>query len=415
MISWALVRGNKHLFRTKNAQEDSSNATSSQIDSSSSSHKDKANTPYHNVADTAELQGPAQDFFSDIIDVEMTEVFASTTEQVAARGHPAPLVTYDDEEGHKTYRHVGVWTSSRPVYQVEHLPGCSHEAVVSMPSIVSPSCEYDSGFGPTLSPIHEVFEDLSVGSRQPRPIEPPVDCGPSPHMLWEGSQRSFGTSSYGEHSSGLFRHTTGMASGPPTPSDASFRTSTHTRSLSNGANQDTRFCIPKVPKDFFGFGRVFAVAARRPHGGTSSAQHLASSTAEVPLSLPVENSVSIFIVIQPEDAHTWCVSVNSYGGQGLTAPGLRRGAKESHAIIHDEDTEPCKLPNEPRMRKRPIRLSVQDSQDLISSASRINFGSVRRIGFDTRLRNVGQVSSASLPYFRTYALDTLRTRNKLVS
>ena len=114
MISWGFVRGNKHQLGTKIAQERELNAASPQVDSSSSSHNDKGNAPYHEFADTAELRGPAPDLFSDIIDIEMTEAPASSTEQVAARPHCDSLETCDDEEGQTTYRYVGVSASSRP-------------------------------------------------------------------------------------------------------------------------------------------------------------------------------------------------------------------------------------------------------------------------------------------------------------
>ena len=287
---------------------------------------------------------------------------------------------------------------------------------MSIPSVVNHSCESESGFGPTLPPIQEFLEDSPIDSCQPCPIEPAVDCGPSPRMPWGGSQKSVGTSSYGEHSSGQFKHTTGMASGPPTPSDASFRTSIRAASLSNGVAQDTGFFIPRAPKQFFGVGRVFAVV-QRAHASINSTGILSSSRYGMRCedSDVVENGVFVFIVVQPQETHAWCLPVNSHQGQGLTAPGLPRGAKKSHAIVHDENIRPYNLPNEPRMRKSPIGVSLQDGRDLINRGSRVDFAVIRKVYFKTWLRNVGQVNRASLAYLRSYAIDALRTRAGIAS
>ena len=411
MIKWSLVRGNKHQLRTKHAQNESTNVISSEVDSSFSSHNDETNAPYHDIAGTAELQGPAQDLFSDIIDLEMTDASATTTEQNAVRDHHDSLEINDDEEGQNAYQHVGVCTNSRPVDRLDRFSGRSHEAAVSIPSVVNHSCDYDSSFGPTLAPIHESLEELSIGLRKPRPIEPPVDCGPPPLMPWEGSQKSVGNSSYGEHSSGQFRHTTGMASGPPTPSDASVGTSILAASLSSIPAPAERFFMPKEPKHFFSFGRVFAVA-QRPSASASSACASFCGAAEVHFqgSHLVENALYLFIVVQPQGTHAWCIPISTYNGQGLTAPGLLRSAKKSHAILYDDSTQPRGLRDEPRMKKTSIGVSVQGVHDLVTSASRVDFGTVRKVGFKVWLCNVGQVNSASLPYLRSYALESLRNR-----
>ena len=270
----------------------------------------------------------------------------------------------------------------------------------------------DFGFGPTLPPMEEQAASTSRTSVMNRIIEPSIQCSPPSHVGWTGSQKSSKTSSYGENRSWGFRDVTGMASQPPSPSGASFRTSIYQESISSSGRSATLF-VPSNPKHFFHYGRVIAIPPGR-QSSVSSMEFSPSKMSQVsgPGDRWLENGMHLLIVAEATEHYWWCISVTSYGGLGLTAPGLLRDAKNMHAIVHCEKEEPRRVPDEPYMKMHPIGLVLRRHEGAIVPGSRADFSTMFRVRAGVRLRDVGHVNDMSLPYLKRYFSRALSMRKR---
>ena len=202
-----------------------------------------------------------------------------------------------------------------------------------------------------------------------------------------------------------------MASQPPTPPEHNQRRSLLDEVDLETTTVDSNLRYSPSTSSKLLFGQVIVVAwedisefVSSTNNGHTGAQQLIPQQYRA-----AESTKRLLIAVQPKTEYSWCVPICSYNGLGLTAPGLPREAKHSHAIVHNDNEEPRQLFGETRMRKRHIGLSLHEGRDLINSGSRVDFGCMHRVYRNTQLRTLGQVNDGAMPYLRRYALEAVRT------
>lgn len=99
--------------------------------------------------------------------------------------------------------------------------------------------------------------------------------------------------------------------------------------------------------------------------------------------------------------------VNTYGGRGVSKPGLSKADREAHSIIHMSDTEPRRLAEETNMNKKPIAVDKSSADQKLDEMSRINFSRIHTVNWNVKVMNVGKVARESMPSLVTYWKKTL--------
>jgi hypothetical protein len=94
--------------------------------------------------------------------------------------------------------------------------------------------------------------------------------------------------------------------------------------------------------------------------------------------------------------------INTYGGRGVTKPGLSTAERQAHAIIYMSDTQPKILPEERDIVKKPIAVDKASAQQKLDVMSRINFSRVHTVQWDVKVSNIGIVSRDSMPHLMSY-------------
>lgn len=85
----------------------------------------------------------------------------------------------------------------------------------------------------------------------------------------------------------------------------------------------------------------------------------------------------------------------SYGGRGVSKPGLTEREVRNHAIIHLKDEDPTLVPGEHRW-EQVLRTEDAFAVDPVrgvrlSSASRIRFNTPYTVRFNVKVMNIGRV------------------------
>jgi hypothetical protein len=99
--------------------------------------------------------------------------------------------------------------------------------------------------------------------------------------------------------------------------------------------------------------------------------------------------------------------VNTYGGRGVSKPGLSKADREAHTIIYMSDTEPTKLREESDLNKKPIAVDKSSPDQKLHSSSRLNFAKIHTVNWNVKVMNVGRVARESMPLLVTYWKQSL--------
>lgn len=158
---------------------------------------------------------------------------------------------------------------------------------------------------------------------------------------------------------------------------------------------------------FFIPGRVFSMLWHEPAGRTYKKQkgvvdeltepddgyykaRLSRNTTVGPYGEKIYSHIRRMIVIRNRPAYCWCISIGTYGGQGLKKRGLQKADIDAHAIVYDSRLEPKYLPKEPETPKMPIAVNLKPGQTL-SEASRLHYGKPMTVEFNTPVLDCGMV------------------------
>lgn len=169
---------------------------------------------------------------------------------------------------------------------------------------------------------------------------------------------------------------------------------------------------------FFVAGRVFAILWHESVGEPRSSKKqrnpfdegekagvkdkIDSSLSIGPYGEKIHSLIRRMVVIRQRHGYCWCIAINSYGGQGLKKPGLRKEERDAHTIIHDNRQSPQRLNGEPEIFRDPISVAMMPGETLII-ASRLHYGKPYVVEWNTRVMDIGTVDDKCMPTLLTEA------------
>jgi len=107
-----------------------------------------------------------------------------------------------------------------------------------------------------------------------------------------------------------------------------------------------------------------------------------------------------FVVIRVDRDSCTCLPIHTYGGRGVTKPGL---VAEHHAPLVPEGQEEQCLRGESNLL--PALHVIVEKGDTISGMARINFRKVYTVEFNVKVCSVGRITRKDIPLLRKYWYD----------
>ncbi|KAK5051334.1 hypothetical protein LTR84_002986 [Exophiala bonariae] len=158
---------------------------------------------------------------------------------------------------------------------------------------------------------------------------------------------------------------------------------------------------------FFEPGRVFSTMLPEPMGVRPGGIRDSPSNANVVEGLSGEKiyyHIRRFIVIKRRRGYSLCVPINTYLFRGVQS----KLEQEAHSIVYDSSTKqaPSKSNGENRMTKTPIAVDLNQGHKL-NPASRIHFGRITSIDWNSKVLDIGHVAQSSMPVFEKYWKEEL--------
>ena len=94
--------------------------------------------------------------------------------------------------------------------------------------------------------------------------------------------------------------------------------------------------------------------------------------------------------------------IYTYSKQGVLKGGLRPEDCKQHAVIYMAGERPTDLPDANLMDKEAIAVNPASPDQKLHEMSRLDFRRVHTVEHNVKVKDVGQVSKASMPYLITY-------------
>ncbi|EXJ66525.1 uncharacterized protein A1O5_10194 [Cladophialophora psammophila CBS 110553] len=190
------------------------------------------------------------------------------------------------------------------------------------------------------------------------------------------------------------------------PLRPSFGESTRSRPQSHGTKDELDLGYHKKDSKWYTVGRVFTMLW---HANATGVGHTEDTgfTSLGPYNQKIYSQIRRFAVIKQGHGFSWAIPINTYHGKGISRDSFDEEDRQAHAIIYMEDTKPESLPGESVMFKNPIMVDKTSEDKKLNPASRIRFDKVFTIEHNVRVKNVGKISAASMPYFRLYWQEQL--------
>lgn len=178
---------------------------------------------------------------------------------------------------------------------------------------------------------------------------------------------------------------------------------------------DSRYRLRSNAKEFFVFGRVFALLWHESAGNKTLAEEEVNrsisravvrgrpiSYSQGPYNEYIYTSIRRMVVVLQKSGYCLAVPIITYGGRGVMKLGLQPQEIEAHAVIHDAKLRPdIPAAEAALLLKDPIGVDMQQGQTL-APTSRINFGKVHTVEWNLKVMNVGLVNKRSMPKLEAY-------------
>jgi len=170
----------------------------------------------------------------------------------------------------------------------------------------------------------------------------------------------------------------------------------------------SRYKVQRDGANFFRPGRVFAILWHEPVCEVRPVQmtdHLTQpryedmlgpNMTQGPYGEYIYSHIRRMVVIRNRKGYCWCIPISTYSGQGLRGRGLGHEEINSHAIVYDSKKEPRCLPGEIQSTRTPIAVDVIPGHSL-SQATRVHYARPHTVGWNTKVMDVGTVSSRCAP------------------
>lgn len=155
------------------------------------------------------------------------------------------------------------------------------------------------------------------------------------------------------------------------------------------------------PSKDFKKGRVLMTLWSEPYGNASGLTYegeMGGSTEPAKYGQNAYNSVRRFVIVKENKGSSLCVPILTYGGRATTKPGVK---PDDHAIIHTTSTAPQELPNEQKLRKKPVRVNNFSEKDKLAPESRVNYSKLYTIEHNFRVSFIGKIHEDSKAIFFT--------------
>lgn len=113
----------------------------------------------------------------------------------------------------------------------------------------------------------------------------------------------------------------------------------------------------------------------------------------------VFSHVRRFIVVNKRHGFSVAVPINSYSGNGLAEKKIPAKEWQAHTIVYSDGQDPKALPNEPKLNKNPICVSMLSDNSVknLKPTSRLYYGKPYSIEHNTRIWHLGEVIDRHLP------------------
>lgn len=191
----------------------------------------------------------------------------------------------------------------------------------------------------------------------------------------------------------------------PPSIEPDFRGSNDGSSLFAAEQVDRRYQRRKDAPQFFVVGRVFALLwhesagdPRSKNGGSESAHTTMGRFGQ-----RVFSHIRRMVVVQQRQGYSVCIPINTYGGQGVSKPGLVATERNRHAVIHADDMLPHSSESDDGlMVKKPIAVDMFEPEQKLDRMSRVNFGKPTSVEWSVKVMHVGKVAQSSMANFMGY-------------
>ncbi|KAL4785426.1 hypothetical protein BJX76DRAFT_182170 [Aspergillus varians] len=167
---------------------------------------------------------------------------------------------------------------------------------------------------------------------------------------------------------------------------------------------DPRYVVQS--RSYYRVGRVFAVLWHENYGhgnggtvGSRGPQFIGRFQE------PIFSTIRRMVVVKVHHDCSWCIAINTYGGQGVAKRNVDRS---KHAVVYMSHRSPFTNDDEPRMIKEPLEVSPDRPGEGLDEMSRLNFGKVHTVEHNVKVLPIGEIASRSMTRFREYAREELR-------
>jgi hypothetical protein len=107
----------------------------------------------------------------------------------------------------------------------------------------------------------------------------------------------------------------------------------------------------------------------------------------------VVSKVIHYISIKSGEDFCLALQAKTYGGHGLSKHTPESSKIRAHAIVYSGENIPALLPNEPRLTKKAIKVTLTAGSQDLDPALRIDFGRVYTVEHSTRVHEIGEVAN----------------------
>ncbi|KAL4933293.1 uncharacterized protein BDV17DRAFT_251537 [Aspergillus undulatus] len=153
---------------------------------------------------------------------------------------------------------------------------------------------------------------------------------------------------------------------------------------------------------FYSVGKVFSVLWHENDGrGTGT---VASRGPQFigRFGEPIYSTIRRMVVVRKLSQCSWCIAINTYGGQGVAKPGIDEA---QHAIVYMRGASPIASEDERPMVKEPLEISPDRQGERLDPMSRLNFGKIYTVEHNVKVLPIGKVATRSMARFRQYAAE----------
>ncbi|KAL5333242.1 hypothetical protein BJX70DRAFT_73352 [Aspergillus crustosus] len=166
--------------------------------------------------------------------------------------------------------------------------------------------------------------------------------------------------------------------------------------------RQTGYFVP--PSNYYRPGMVFSILWHENYGSRHGTLVSAGPEYLGKYGQPIYSTIRRMVVIKRFDHCSWCFAISTYGGRGVSKPGVD---KSKHAIVHLRNKPPLIMHGESPMVKEPLEVAPDRPEETLDPKSRLNFGKIYTVEHNVKVLPIGRITSASMTRFLQYASDEL--------